>query len=46
MNVLDPVRFLNFGWPKVRIYDRQRDILYSVRDNDETVVVAGNGKLG
>lgn len=38
----DPVKMLSLCWPDVRIYSKQRDILYSVRDNDETIVVAGN----
>lgn len=38
----DPVAFLALGWPKARIYDKQAETLYSVRDNDETYVPAGN----
>jgi hypothetical protein len=38
----DPVRFVKFFWPDVVLYSREREIMYSVRDNDETVVVAGN----
>jgi hypothetical protein len=30
-------------WPDIRLYDKQEEILYSLRDNDETVVPAGNG---
>lgn len=29
-------------WPSVTLYDRQWEIVESVRDNDETVCVAGN----
>lgn len=41
--VLDPVRFVELCWPDIHLYNRQKDILYSLRDNDETFVVAGNG---
>ncbi len=30
------------GWPGVRLYDKQREIVESVRDNDETFVPAAN----
>jgi hypothetical protein len=39
---LDPIKFGKWGWPGVSFYKQQRDILYSIWDNDETVVVAGN----
>ncbi len=39
---LDPIKFANLMWPNVRFYNKQKEIIYSVRDNDETVVVAGN----
>jgi hypothetical protein len=29
-------------WPELTLYDRQVEILYSLRDNDETIVPAGN----
>lgn len=38
----DPVRFVNFVWPDITLYDKQADILYSLRDNEVTVVPAGN----
>lgn len=38
----DPLRFGKFFWPDVRFYDKEREIIYSVRDNDETYVPAGN----
>jgi len=41
-SLLDPVAFCGLCWPKMRLYDKQREILYSVRDNDETYVPAGH----
>lgn len=41
----DPVLFTGLFWPDIKLYDKQVDIMYSVRDNDETFVPAGN-KLG
>lgn len=38
----DPLKFAKALWPKVTFYDKQREIIYSVRDNDETFVPAGN----
>lgn len=38
----DPVKFINLCWPDIRIYDKQAEILYSLRDNDETIVPAAN----
>lgn len=38
----DPVRFTALYWPDVILYDKQEDIMFSVRDNDETIAVAGN----
>ncbi len=40
--IQDPLKFAKFFWPDIEFYDKQREILYSVRDNDETVCVAGN----
>lgn len=40
--VIDPLRFLKLGWPGVTLYKQQREIVYSVRDNDMTIVRAGN----
>lgn len=39
---LDPLAFIRLAWPHIRLYDKQKEILYSVRDNDETIVPAGN----
>lgn len=41
----DPVEFAGLLWPHVRLYDKQRESLWSVRDVPETFIVAGN-KLG
>lgn len=41
--VIDPVKFISACWPDVILAPHQREILYSVRDNDETFVSAGNG---
>lgn len=38
----DPVQFVRLCWPDLRLYDKQEEIMYSVRDNDETFVPAGN----
>jgi hypothetical protein len=40
----DPLGFNTLYWPQsnTRLYDRQEEILESVRDNDETFVPAGN----
>lgn len=40
--LLDPVKFINLCWPDITIYDKQAEILYSLRDNDETIVPAAN----
>ena len=40
--VVDPMRMGALLWPHVKFYNRQRDIIYSVVENTETVVVAGN----
>lgn len=41
----DPVKLFKLLWPHLRLYDKQREILYSVWENTETVVPAGH-KLG
>lgn len=41
--IIDPMQFKRLCWPSVAFYRQQRDIIYSVRDNRETVVPAGNG---
>jgi hypothetical protein len=38
----DPVWFIHCLWPEVRLYREQRQIIESVKENDETVVCAGN----
>ena len=38
----DPMRMASMLWPHVTFYREQREIIYSVRDNDETFVPAGN----
>lgn len=38
----DPLRFKALCWPDVMFYDKQIQIIESVRDNDETFVPAGN----
>lgn len=40
--IKDPVKFISLCWPDIRIYDKQAEILYSLRDNDETIVPAAN----
>lgn len=39
---LDPVQFVKLCWPEITLYQEQRDIMYSVMDNIETVVPAGH----
>lgn len=39
---LNPIAFAKAFWPYVEFYDKQREIIESVRDNDETFVPAGN----
>lgn len=40
--VPDPVAFVKEVWPHVRLYSKQRELLYSVWENDDTICVAGN----
>lgn len=40
--VVDPMRLAALLWPHVKFYDKQRDIIYSVVENFETDVIAGN----
>lgn len=37
-----PWLFVETFWPKIKLYDKQIDIMLSVRDNFQTVVTAGN----
>lgn len=38
----DPVKACKLIWPNYTLYDKQQEILYSLRDNFETIVPAGN----
>jgi len=38
----EPLKCQQMLWPKVQFFDKQRDMIHSVRDNKETIVVAGN----
>lgn len=40
--VIDPVKFIKLCWPDINLYDRQKEILYSLQDNAATIVPAGN----
>lgn len=40
--VIDPIKLAKTLWPDVHFYRKQREIIYSVHENDETVVPAGN----
>jgi hypothetical protein len=40
--VIDPMRLKEALWPSVYFYDKQQEVIYSVRDNDETYCVAGH----
>lgn len=37
-----PFKFAKLFWPSVNFYAKQQEMIESVRDNDETFVVAGN----
>lgn len=37
-----PLKMQEMLWPNIRFYDKQIDMIYSVRDNKETIAVAGN----
>jgi len=39
---IDPLVFQKKFWPQVNLYKEQKEIIYSVRDNIETLVPAGN----
>lgn len=43
--MIDPLKFAALHWPDVDFYREQIEIIYSVVDNQETFVHAGN-KLG
>ncbi len=38
----DPLSWVHTFWPHIRLYDKQEEILLSVRDNPETFVYSGN----
>jgi hypothetical protein len=40
--VVDPLQWAAMCWPDIYFYKQQQEIIYSVRDNDETIVPAGN----
>jgi len=40
--IVDPLRFQRIMWPHIQFYDRERELIYSVQDNRDTVCVAGN----
>lgn len=42
LNLVDPMAFVRLVWPHIDLYDKQREIMYSVRDNYQTFVPAGN----
>lgn len=42
MDFSDPMVFKEVCWPDITFYKEQRDIIYSVVENDETFVPAGN----
>ena len=45
MAAIDPIRFKREFWPHIDFYAKQEEIIYSVKENVETYVPAGN-KLG
>lgn len=42
LKIVDPIKFLKWNWPDVTLYREQKQILYSLQENDETIVPAGN----
>jgi len=38
----DPLAFCGLFWPDMRLYDKQREILLSVRDNKQTIAYGAN----
>ena len=42
MQIADPLKLIALYWPKIRLYNKQREILYSLAQNDETFVPAAN----
>lgn len=43
--VVDPILWQKVFWPHVTMWSKEREIIYSVEENRETFVTAGN-KLG
>ena len=39
---IDPLRFISLCWPEMKLYDKQAEILLSIRDNIGTFVHAAN----
>jgi len=39
---IDPLKMMKLLWPDVMLYKQQKDIVYSVWNDDETIVPAGN----
>lgn len=39
---IDPLKLADLLWPDVRFYSKQKEVIYSVVENDETFVPAGN----
>jgi len=42
LKAMDPVQFVKLCWPEITLYRQQRQIMYSVQDNIDTVVPAGH----
>lgn len=42
LKIADPIKFAKIQWPHVTFYKEQRKVIYSVANNDETFVPAGN----
>jgi hypothetical protein len=40
--VHEPIAFVKLLWPNVKLYNKQREVMESVRDNVQTFVPAGN----
>lgn len=40
--IVDPIQLGKLLWPEVTFYSRQQEIIYSVLENDETIVPAAN----
>lgn len=40
--IICPFKLKQACWPDIYFYDKQRELIESVRDNDETICVAGN----